>query len=97
MRSLFFEYIFQPSQMAKLIHGRSFVDLARASLSKWLFFATEQVKDGFLALATAISSHNNVELGEMESATHAHRGTRALQVLGICKSYQSKMRALPWF
>lgn len=78
------EFTLHPSQLANLVHGQSFVDLARVSLASRLFFATEKVKDGFLALAMALSSQRNIRFGETESVAlaHVHRGSRALQVLG---------------
>lgn len=60
------------------------MDLARVSLASRLFFATERVKDGFLALATALSSQRNIHFGKTESFAlkYIHHGSRALQVLG---------------
>lgn len=76
------EFTLHPDQISSLIYGRTFHDVLRSSLASRLLFATDQMKDGFLAFAMAMSNNKNVSLGQNVNISHEQRGSRALQVLG---------------
>lgn len=75
------EFTLHPDQIASLMYGKTFKGVMRSDLVTRIFFATEHLKDAFLAFASAFSSNKNIDLGEPGGIPHEKRGSRALKVL----------------
>lgn len=58
----------------------------RSTLASRLLFATDQLKDGFLAFAMALSDNKKIDIGQHRDVPHEQRGSRALQVLSNLKT-----------
>lgn len=75
------EFILHPDQIASLIYGQTFQNSMRSAFVGGLLAATDQLKDGFLAFAKALSDNKNIKLGGSLAVTHAEDGSKALQRL----------------
>lgn len=75
------EFVLHPDQISSLVFGQTFWDSTRSSLALQIVTASEQLKDGILALATALLEQKSPGPVGLSITSPTDTGSRALRKL----------------